>query len=149
MFYFEPETIAFFKDLSNQYGVDSEQYKTASDKFFMFDYETQDDKELQAAKSALDRHAQGHTCHDWYKSHKRITENPCELYAEKMCASVEDFSDWGIVAVHTFKPIGVIAEIIKDGETKYFTQVENADICDGDLNGVVDYLWNEFVKHEI
>ena len=149
MFYFEPETIAFFKDLAKQHGVESDQYKTALDKFFRFDYEIQDDEELQAAKYALNRYAQGHTCHDWYKSHKRITENACKIYTEKMYASADDFADWGIVAVHTFEPIGVIAEIVKDGETKYFTQVENADICDEDLDGVIDYLWNQFVKHAL
>ena len=149
MFYFEPDTIAYFKDLAKTHGVDSKQYKAESRRFIEIDYALEENETVDGALYSLNRYAQGHTCHDWSKSHKRITENACEIYTEKMCASANDFADWGIVAVHTFEPIGIIAEIVKDGETKYFTQIENADIGDGDLDCVIDYLWNNFVKQEL
>ena len=147
MFYFEPDTIAYFKDLAKQHGVDSEKYKTETATFFMFDYETKDDNELQEAKHALNRYAQGHTCHDWNKSHKRITENAASIYGTAL--GDPDYTDETLVAVHTFEPIGVIAECVRDGETVYKTVCNNDDIYDGDFDGVVDYLWNNFVKHEL
>ena len=53
MFYFEPETIEHFTALAKKYGITSEEYKKETATFFMFDYETKDDNELQDAKHAL------------------------------------------------------------------------------------------------
>ena len=147
MFYFNPETIAHFKDLAKQHGVDSEQYKTEARNFIALDYELNEGETVDAALYSLNRYAQGHTCHDWNKSHKRITENAACIYGTAL--GDPDYTDETLVAVHTFEPVGVIAECVRDGRTVYETVCHNDDICDYDLDGVIDYLWNEFVKHEL
>ena len=86
-------------------------------------------------------------CNKWVKSHKRITENAARIYGTAL--GDPDHTDETLVAVHTFEPIGVIAECVRDGVTMYETCCGNSDVYDADLDGVIDFLWNEFVKHEI
>ena len=147
MFYFNPETIADFKDLAKQHGVDSDQYQTEALRFIKTDYELNEGETPDAALHALNRYVKGHTCHDWYKSQQRITENAACIYGTGL--GDPDYTDDSLVAVHTFEPIGVIAECVRNGATVYETVCSNDDICDGDLDGVIDYLWNNFVKREL
>jgi hypothetical protein len=89
-------------------------------------------------------------CNRWFKTHHRITENAAQIYGECLGdCGMSATSRPDIVAVHTFEPIGVIAECVRDGVTMYETFCGNSDVYDADLDGVIDYLWNEFVKHEI
>ena len=147
MFYFEPDTIAYFKDLAKTHGVDSEQYKTEARRFITIDYALEENETVDGALYSLNRYAQGHTCHDWNKSHKRITENAACIYGTAL--GDPDYTDETLVAVHTFEPIGAIAECVRYGVTVYKTVCNNDDICDDDLDGVIDYLWNNFVKQQL
>ena len=75
-------------------------------------------------------------CHKWVTSHKRITENAACIYGTAL--GDPDYTDETLVAVHTFEPVGVIAECVRDGATVYETVCHNDDIYDSDLDGVID-----------
>ena len=87
------------------------------------------------------------SCHEWFKSQQRITKNAAELCREQTGHDVEGGT---IVAVHTFEPTGIIAEVVHNGVTWFETCCyDEMPASDENIDGVIDYLWNECVKHEI
>lgn len=53
MFHFNDDTIAYFKDLAKQHGVDSEEYTKEARRFITLDYALEDGETVDSALYAL------------------------------------------------------------------------------------------------